>query len=60
MKEDNVAKKITELLKGTDRFAKTIAFCCDIEHAEGMSSSMKHDNADLRQTESQVCDADNR
>lgn len=42
-----VAEKITELLKGTDRFSKTIVFCCDIEHAEGMSSALRNENADL-------------
>lgn len=42
-----VAKKITEFLKGYDRFAKTIVFCIDIEHAEGMRSALVNENADL-------------
>ncbi len=42
-----VAKKITELLKGTDRFSKTIVFCCDIEHAEGMRNAIANQNSDL-------------
>ena len=42
-----VAKKITELLKGYDRFAKTIVFCCDIEHAEGMRNALANENSDL-------------
>jgi len=42
-----VAKKITEFLKGHDRFAKTIVFCTDIEHAEGMRSTLANENADL-------------
>lgn len=42
-----VAKKITEFLKGYDRFAKTIVFCIDIEHAEGMRSALANANADL-------------
>lgn len=43
-----VAKKVTEFLKGSgDRFAKTIIFCCDIEHAEGMRSALANENADL-------------
>lgn len=42
-----VAKKITEFLKGNDRFAKTIVFCIDIEHAEGMRSALANANADL-------------
>lgn len=42
-----VARKITEFLKGNDRFAKTIVFCIDIEHAEGMRSALANANADL-------------
>lgn len=42
-----VAEKITEFLKGNDRFAKTIAFCIDIEHAEGMRSALVNENSDL-------------
>jgi type I restriction enzyme R subunit len=42
-----VAKKITEFLKGNDRFAKTIVFCVDIEHAEGMRTELANANADL-------------
>jgi len=42
-----VAKKISEFLKGYDRFAKTIVFCIDIEHAEGMRTALANANADL-------------
>ncbi|MFM2268760.1 MAG: hypothetical protein RL757_2201 [Bacteroidota bacterium] len=42
-----VAKKITEFLKGNDRFAKTIVFCVDIEHANGMRTALANANADL-------------
>lgn len=42
-----VAKKISEFLKGYDRFAKTIIFCVDIEHAEGMRRALVNENADL-------------
>ena len=42
-----IAKKVTEFLKGYDRFAKTIYFCCDIEHAEGMCTYLRNENADL-------------
>lgn len=42
-----VAKKITELLKGTDKFSKTIVFCCDIEHASGMRTAIANENAEL-------------
>jgi type I restriction enzyme R subunit len=42
-----VAQKITEFLKGSDRFSKTIVFCVDIEHAEGMRKELANANADL-------------
>lgn len=42
-----VAKKITEFLRGNDQFAKTIVFCIDIEHAEGMRTALVNANADL-------------
>lgn len=42
-----VAAKITEFLKGYDRYAKSIAFCIDIEHAEGMRSALVNANSDL-------------
>ncbi len=42
-----VAQKITEFLKGSDRFSKTIVFCVDIEHAEGMRKGLANANPDL-------------
>ena len=42
-----VAEKISEFLKGSDRFSKTIVFCVDIEHAEGMRKELANANADL-------------
>lgn len=42
-----VANKITEFLKGTNRYDKTIAFCCDTEHAEGMRKEIANANSDL-------------
>lgn len=42
-----VAQKVTEFLKGSDRFSKTIVFCVDIEHAEGMRRELANNNADL-------------
>ena len=42
-----VAKKLAEFLKGYDRFAKTIVFCVDIDHAERMRSAIAKHNADL-------------
>ncbi|PKP18017.1 MAG: restriction endonuclease [Bacteroidetes bacterium HGW-Bacteroidetes-21] len=44
---ETVAKKVTEFLKGYDRFAKTIIFCVDIDHAERMRSALSKYNADL-------------
>ncbi len=35
-----VARKITEYLKATDPFAKTIVFCEDIDHAERMRQAL--------------------
>ncbi|MCB1158656.1 MAG: DEAD/DEAH box helicase family protein [Leptospiraceae bacterium] len=43
-----VAQKITEYLKGNkQRYAKTILFCVDIEHAEGMTTALINANADI-------------
>jgi type I restriction enzyme, R subunit len=42
-----VARKLTEFLKGYDRFAKTIVFCSDIDHAERMRTALSNLNADL-------------
>lgn len=42
-----VAEKITEYLKKTDRFAKTIVFCIDIDHAERMRQALVNENSDL-------------
>lgn len=42
-----VAEKITEYLKATDRFAKTIVFCEDIDHAERMRLALSNANADM-------------
>ena len=43
-----VAKKITEFLKKSgDRFAKTIVFCVDQEHAQRMRDALVKENDDL-------------
>lgn len=42
-----VAHKITEFLRGTDRYDKTIVFCENIEHAERMRQALVNENADL-------------
>lgn len=44
---EKVAGKVTEFLKGYDRYAKTIIFCEDIDHAERMRSCLAKENADL-------------
>jgi type I restriction enzyme R subunit len=42
-----VAEKITQYLKATNRFDKTIVFCEDIAHAERMRSLLVNQNSDL-------------
>jgi type I restriction enzyme R subunit len=42
-----VAARITEFLKATDRFAKTIVFCENIDHAERMRHALVNANPDL-------------
>ena len=42
-----VALKITDYLKNTDRFAKTIVFCVDIDHAERMRQALVNLNSDI-------------
>lgn len=44
---ETVAAKVTEFLKGTDRFSKTIVFCENIDHAERMRQALVNANADL-------------
>lgn len=44
---ERVAKKITELLRSTNRFAKTIVFCENVPHAERMREALVNENADL-------------
>ncbi len=42
-----IARHITDFLKQTDRFGKTIVFCVDQEHAEEMRTALNNLNADL-------------
>lgn len=42
-----VAKKITEYLKVNGVYSKSIIFCVDIEHSEGMRSKLVNMNSDL-------------
>lgn len=53
---ETVARHLTEFLKKTDRFAKTIVFCVDQEHADEMRRTLNNLNADLvRQHPDYVC-----
>lgn len=42
-----VAKKVSEFLKQTNRFDKTIIFCDNIDHAERMRQALVNENSDL-------------
>jgi type I restriction enzyme R subunit len=51
-----VARHLTDYLKSTDRFAKTIVFCVDQEHAGEMRRALSNLNADIvRQYPNYVC-----
>jgi type I restriction enzyme, R subunit len=53
---DAIARHLTDFLKATDRFAKTIVFCVDQEHANDMRVALSNLNADLvRQNPNYVC-----
>ena len=42
-----VAQKVSEFLKQTNRFDKTIVFCDNIDHAERMRQALVNENGDL-------------
>lgn len=44
-----IARHLAEFMKKTDRFAKTIVFCVDQEHADEMRRALNNLNADLAQ-----------
>ncbi|MDN5250491.1 DEAD/DEAH box helicase family protein [Betaproteobacteria bacterium LSUCC0117] len=46
-RDEAVANKITQYLKATDRNAKTIVFCEDIDHAARMRQALANANADI-------------
>ena len=46
-RDEAVADKITQYLKATDRYAKTIVFCEDIDHAARMRQALSNANADI-------------
>jgi len=51
-----IARHLTDFMKKTDRFAKTIVFCVDQEHASEMRGALNNLNADLtRQHADYVC-----
>ena len=50
-RDEVVAAKITEYLKATDRYAKTIVFCEDIDHAARMRQALSNANADICATQ---------
>lgn len=47
MRTKAIAHHLTDFLKNTDRFAKTIVFCVDQEHAIEMRRALTNLNADL-------------
>ena len=46
-RDEVVAARITEYLKANDRYAKTIVFCEDIDHAARMRQALSNANADI-------------
>lgn len=51
-----IARHLTDFLKRTDRYAKTIVFCVDQEHADEMRTALNNLNADLvQQSPDYVC-----
>jgi len=47
VRTEAIARNITDFLKATDRFAKTMVFCVDQEHAEVMRGELTRLNQDL-------------
>jgi type I restriction enzyme R subunit len=51
-----IARHLSDFLKGTDRFAKTVVFCVDQEHAAEMRQELVNLNSDLvKQYPDYVC-----
>ena len=50
-RDEVVAARITEYLRANDRYAKTIVFCEDIDHAARMRQALANANADLCATQ---------
>jgi len=47
VRTEAIARNLTDFMRGTDRYAKTIVFCVDQEHAEEMRKALNNQNADL-------------
>jgi type I restriction enzyme, R subunit len=47
VRTEAISRNLTEFLKNTDRYGKTIVFCVDQEHAEDMRKALNNLNADL-------------
>jgi type I restriction enzyme R subunit len=47
VRTEAIARNLTDFLKNTDSFAKTIVFCVDQEHAEDMRKSLNNLTADI-------------
>src|SRR2546430_7693784 len=55
-RSEAIARNLTDFLKKTDRFAKTIVFCVDQEHADEMRRALNNMNNDLvKQYPDYVC-----
>lgn len=53
---ESIARHLTSFMRRSDRFAKTIVFCVDQEHADEMRRALNNLNADLaRQYPDYVC-----
>jgi type I restriction enzyme R subunit len=50
-----VARHLTEYMRSTDRWAKTIIFCVDQEHADDMRRELNNLNADLAKDHPDCC-----
>ena len=59
-RDEVVAAKITEYLKATNRYDKTIVFCEDIEHAARMRQALSNANADPLRGAAQLRRPDHR
>jgi len=47
VRTEAIARNLTEFLKNTDRYGKSIVFCVDQEHAEDMRKALNNLNADI-------------